>query len=178
MTSINYCKRTDFSFPTKQSRVRLENIILVGYEKKFDFYVWNNITKLYQIGETYHSEEVIKEIQCYEEEVFILTKNGPNDQLITISLQYVYEDSSKAAGYAAFVFAILIAILVAYQVKRQKLQKKLAQEGSFTESKYVELEERVTVSKSYNHWSINPTSKINILKNLSLLLHVFKVMII
>ena len=117
------------------------------------FYLWNSTSKAYEAGETYYAEGGIKEIQCYEDEIFLLTKNGPNDQLVTISLQYVYEDSdkSKAAGYAAFVFATLIAILVAYQVKKQKLQKKLAQEVTFTESKYVELEERVTVSKSYNH---------------------------
>ena len=122
------------------------------------FYLWNSTSKAYEAGETYYAEGGIKEIQCYEDEIFLLTKNGPNDQLVTISLQYVYEDSdkSKAAGYAAFVFATLIAILVAYQVKKQKLQKKLAQEVTFTESKYVELEERVTVSKSYNHWSIQP----------------------
>ena len=122
------------------------------------FYLWNSTSKAYEAGETYYAEGGIKEIQCYEDEIFLLTKNGPNDQLVTISLQYVYEDSdkSKAAGYAAFVFDTLIAILVAYQVKKQKLQKKLAQEVTFTESKYVELEERVTVSKSYNQWSIQP----------------------
>ena len=55
-----------------------------------------------------------------------MTKNGENDNIQIISLEYIYDDDTKIAGYASFIFAALIVILVFYQVKKNKLQKKIA----------------------------------------------------